>query len=105
MKASKLETVGAWLGLWTPPRDVTVPPVPWRKVALGAAGLAVVVAAFALLAAPAIDDAKDERAARDRAALDERAAARRARIDADQRPRSGTIDRNRAAALTDIEAG
>lgn len=26
--------MGAWLHIWTPPRDVEVPPVPWRKLLL-----------------------------------------------------------------------
>jgi hypothetical protein len=30
-----LQVVGAWLGLWTPPRDAVVPPVPWRRLLLG----------------------------------------------------------------------
>jgi hypothetical protein len=33
--------LGAWLGVWTPPREADVPPIPWRKVALGAAAVAV----------------------------------------------------------------
>ena len=32
----RFEKVGAWLGVWTPPRDAEVPPPPWRKIALGA---------------------------------------------------------------------
>jgi hypothetical protein len=89
VKASKLETLGAWLGLWTPPRDVVVPPVPWGKVALAAAGLAVAIAAFAVFAAPAIDDAKDERSAREERELAERAAQRRERMIRLQAPRYG----------------
>ena len=88
-KASKLETLGSWLGLWTPPRDVVVPPVPWRKVALGAAGLALLVAATAVFVAPAIDDAKDERSAREQRELDRRAAQRRERTIRLQSPRLG----------------
>ncbi len=30
--------LGAWLHLWTPPRDVDVPPVPWRAVGVGRRG-------------------------------------------------------------------
>lgn len=40
--------VGAWLRLWTPPRDVAVPPVPRRALDVGAA--AVVAAAIAAVA-------------------------------------------------------
>src|SRR4051812_9326358 len=31
-RANVLEIVGAWLHLWVPPRDVEIPPVPWRKL-------------------------------------------------------------------------
>lgn len=89
MKASKLEILGAWLGIWTPPRDVEVPPIPWRKVAWVAAGVALVVAAVAVLVAPAIDESKDRSAAQSQRELEARAAARRARIAAMQQPRFG----------------
>jgi hypothetical protein len=104
-KASKLETLGAWLGLWTPPRDVEVPPVPWRKVAWGALGLAIVVAAVALFVAPAIDDAKDEGAAERQRALDQRAAERRARIEREQAPQTGRVRTagSRAAVVAQVE--
>src|SRR3712207_7944463 len=29
-RLSRWEVLGAWLRLWTPPREVEVPPVPWR---------------------------------------------------------------------------
>ena len=104
-KASKLETLGAWLGLWTPPREVVVPPVPWRKVAWGALGLAIVVVAVVLFVAPAVDDAKDESRARDQRALDERAAERRARIEREQRPRTGRARTagSRASVVAQLE--
>jgi hypothetical protein len=103
IKASRLETLGAWLGLWTPPRDVVVPPVPWRKVAVGVALLAVAAAAVAVFVAPAIDDAKTERSAREQRELDARAAARRERIIAMQQPRSGraAADASRAAVVAE----
>ena len=56
MKASKLEILGAWLGIWTPPRDVEVPPVPWRKVGYVALGVLAVAAAVAVFVAPAMDE-------------------------------------------------
>src|SRR5688500_9153496 len=80
-RASRIEILGAWLHLWTPPRDVVVPPVPWRKVALGAAGLALLGVFAALVSAPAIDAAKDE------------GAARRARLRAEQRAMTGALPR------------
>jgi hypothetical protein len=105
VKASRLEILGAWLGIWTPPRDVIVPPVPWRKVAAGAALLALAALAFALFAAPEIDQAKDERSAREQRALDRRAAARRARIVAMQQPRFGRAPESapRAAVVAHAE--
>ena len=41
-RASILEIVGVWLHVWTAPRDVVIPPVPWRKLLLwGGAGMAI----------------------------------------------------------------
>ena len=101
-KASKLETLGAWLGVWTPPRDVVVPPIPWRKVAMVAAGLLLVAAAVAAFVAPAIDDAKDESSAQERRELEQRAAQRRARLRQIQKPRTGALP---AAATRDDAVG
>ena len=105
VKASRLETLGAWFGLWTPPRDVEVPPVPWRKVAWGAFALALVIAAVVVFVAPAIDDAKDERSARDQRALDERAQARTERIRREQQPQTGRARAagSRAAVVAQVE--
>jgi hypothetical protein len=84
-RLSRWETVGAWLHLWTPPKDLEVPPIPWRKLALwGAVGL-LVAGAAAVIAVPRIDERKQEGAAqraRDAAAADN---AERARLRADQR--------------------
>ncbi len=90
-RASRLETLGAWLHLWTPPRDCDVPPVPWRKVAAGAAVLAALGVVLALAVAPAIDDAKREGAAEERAAAAKRGAARRERMRIEQQPRTGRL--------------
>lgn len=100
-KASKLEILGVWLHLWTPPRDCEIPPVPWRKVALGAAALVAVGVFTALVIAPSIDEAKDRSAAEEARALEERAKARRARIREEQRARFGRLERGapRAASL------
>ncbi|HEV2811995.1 MAG TPA: hypothetical protein VGW10_01980 [Solirubrobacteraceae bacterium] len=100
-RASRLEILGAWLHVWTPPRDVHVPPVPWRKVGIGAGVLVVLGVATALVVAPAIDDAKDRGAAERQAAEDRRAAARRARLIEEQRPRRGRLpaEASRIAAL------
>jgi hypothetical protein len=86
-RASWVETVGAWLRLWTPPRDVEVPPVPVRALAIGGvAALAVVVAATAFVA-PRIDDSKDRAAAAEQRERDARRLAERERIRAEQRAR------------------
>jgi hypothetical protein len=88
-RASALEIVGAWLRIWTPPRDADIPPVPWRKLGLGAlAGLVVLGAALAVLV-PRIDEGKRERAAADAAERARTRAANRARIVHEQRPRHG----------------
>ena len=58
MRASRWEILGAWLHVWTPPRDVEIPPVPRRAVALMAGGLAVATAAVVLLLVPALDRSK-----------------------------------------------
>lgn len=44
--------------MWTPPRGVDVPPVPWRKVALGALALVAASSAAAAVIIPRVDDAK-----------------------------------------------
>jgi hypothetical protein len=88
-RASRLETLGAWLGVWTPPRDVEVPPVPWGAVGVGAALLAVVAGAFLALGAPAIDTRKDEAARERERALETARAERVAAQRVEQRPRTG----------------
>src|SRR5262245_10973419 len=89
-RASIFEIVGAWLRVWTPPRDVEIPPVPWRKLALGAAAALVVVGAALAVLVPRIDSGKNSRAAKDAAAAAHAQAANRARIVAEQRPRHGS---------------
>jgi hypothetical protein len=93
-RATLPETVGAWLRVWTAPRDVEVPPVPVRGLLVGAAILVVLLAGAAALIVPAIDDSKERSAAAEaREAAQRREASRRETI-AEQRPR--TLD---AAAL------
>jgi hypothetical protein len=108
-RASRMETLGAWLGLWTPPRDCEVPPVPWRKVALGAAALVALVVLAAVVVAPAIDEGKRETATAERAAAERRAAARRERLAVEQRARTGRLTvlapRTRAVALVEAAIG
>jgi hypothetical protein len=95
---SRWEVLGAWLRLWTPPRDVDVPPVPWRKVA-ALAGLVVAAAiAFAVVGLPAINDSN--RKASDRQArIDARLHAERNRqIAASQVPHRARATPARSAA-------
>ncbi|HEV2999906.1 MAG TPA: hypothetical protein VGW75_04120 [Solirubrobacteraceae bacterium] len=108
-RASRLEILGAWLHVWTPPRDCYVPPVPWRKVAAGAGVLLLVGVFVALVVAPAIDESKQESAAEEQAAADRRAAARRAAMRAEQRPRTGRLpaaaSRERSLAFVEVAIG
>jgi hypothetical protein len=89
-RASVLEIVGVWLHVWTAPRDVVIPPVPWRKLAIWT-GVAVVLLGAALaVMIPRINEGKDNRAA---AAAAEQARAQkvnRERIIRLQQPRTGS---------------
>jgi hypothetical protein len=87
-RASLPETVGAWLRIWTPPRDVVVPPVPVRKLVIGVVATLIVAGAATAIVAPRIDDAKEERATAQAREEAQRAAARRDRQIAEQRPRT-----------------
>jgi hypothetical protein len=105
-RLSRWEILGAWLNVWTPPRDAHVPPIPWRKLAVGGL-LTLLVAGGALaLIAPRIDDAKEERAAREQRELDQRWAARRERIAREQQPRTGRLEAGagRGEAVAAVEA-
>ena len=88
-KASLPATVGAWLKVWTPPRDVEVAPPPSRRtLATAAALLVVVVAGAAALIVPAIDAGKErDAAAQAREDAVRREASRRETI-REQRPRT-----------------
>ena len=88
-KASLPATVGAWLKVWTPPRDVEVAPPPsGRTLAIAAALLVVVVAGAAALIVPAIDAGKErDAAAQAREDAARREASRRETI-REQRPRT-----------------
>ena len=86
----RLETVGAWLRIWTPPKGVPVPPVPKRKLLAGALVAAAILAALASWAVPTIEHGKDVGAAKRRREEAARVRAERARLAADQRPHSFT---------------
>jgi len=87
-KASLPATVGAWLKVWTPPRDVEVAPPPsGRTLAIAAIVLVALVAGAAALIVPAIDSSKERSAAAQaREDAQRRAASRRETI-REQRPR------------------
>ncbi|MEY2514337.1 MAG: hypothetical protein QOJ89_1695 [bacterium] len=93
MRASRWEIVGAWLHIWTPPRDVEVPPFPWRLGLLGLAALAALIALFFVLVAPRIDEGNQDRAARDARTLAAKQRAEGARLTRDQRPQSARAAR------------
>jgi type II secretory pathway pseudopilin PulG len=88
-KANVFETLGAWLHVWVPPRDAVVPPIPWRKMAIGT-GIGAVILAIALaILVPRIDSSKEEYAARKAAEKRAAVAHNRARITRSQTPRTG----------------
>jgi hypothetical protein len=85
---TRAEIVGAWLHIWTAPKGVEVPPVPVRKLVLGALGLAVVVAIAAALVIPPLDRGKQAGAQRDARNTAAALRAEIARLRVDQRPQS-----------------
>src|SRR5690242_15367795 len=88
-RANVLEIVGAWLHIWTPPRDARVPPIPWRKLAIGTGiGLVIVGIALAILI-PRIDNHKEQTARADAAYKAAAVAKNRARINRSQAPKHG----------------
>lgn len=85
MRASRWEILGAWLRIWTPPRDVEIAPLPRRAAAGLAAVLAALVVAGILLVAPALDRAKQRETASEQRAQAAATRAKRARLRFDQR--------------------
>ena len=71
-RLGRLEILGAWLGVWTPPRGAAVPPVPWHWIAGGAAALAIALLAAAALLVPGILDDRDRAGDRAREAAQRR---------------------------------
>ena len=105
-KLSRFEILGAWLNLWTPPRDAHVPPVPWRMIGIWTPVVLVALGIAAAITVPRIDDAKDQRAATEQRELETRQAARRERIRREQVPRTGatTADQSRGEVIATVEA-
>ena len=78
-RLSRWEIVGAWLHVWTPPKGLDVPAIPWRKVAIWGSLGAIVIGAAAAIAIPKIDEGKKRGAAeraRQSAAADAKETAR-----------------------------
>jgi hypothetical protein len=100
---SRWEIVGAWLQIWTPPKGIEIPAVPWRKLALGAVAGAVLIGVGAAIAVPRIVEGK--RAGAAKTARDAAAAvhAEQARLRADQRVHSLTVPA-RANLVASLEA-
>jgi hypothetical protein len=100
---TRWEILGAWLHVWTPPKGLEVPPVPWRKLVFWGALAAFVIAAVAVVSVPRIDESKKQGAAeraKQAAAADD---AERARLRADQRVHSATLAAG-ADAVAALEA-
>ena len=88
-RLSRFETLGAWLHVWTPPRDAVVPPVPWRRIAAGAAIAAVLLGGLAAWLVPRINQAKHSHAAAERRAAAAVSTRERRILERDQRLHSG----------------
>jgi hypothetical protein len=115
-RATRWEILGARLRIWTPPRDVEIPPVSRRAAAVTIAALVLAAILLATVVAPAIDRAKDRTAARERRAHAAFVERERARLVAEQRARrarspavarlhaAGRDAAARAALLADVRA-
>jgi hypothetical protein len=88
-RLSRFETVGAWLHVWTPPRDAAVPPVPWRRIGIGTAIAAIVLGALAAWLIPRIDRAKHREVAAEQRQLAALSARERRVLARDQRLHAG----------------
>src|SRR3954469_15049129 len=89
-RLGRLEVLGAWLGVWTPPRGAEVPPVPWRAVAVAGTILALGLLAAAVLLVPGIVGNRERADERARKGAQQRPAEPLAAAEREQRPRTGT---------------
>jgi hypothetical protein len=94
------ERLGAWLGLWTPPRGVVVPPPPWRAIGIGAALVLALAGTALAIAVPRISERREADRERQVRVEAERHARFLASVDREQAPRRGAA----AAAPRDVEA-
>src|ERR1700736_4149036 len=100
-RAGRFEVVGAWLHVWTPPRGVTIPPVPWRRLAIGAALVALGLTGLGLWLVPRIEDAQRtqaRQAARQAAIFGARERARLRRDQELRRARAPSLPSSRTPA-------
>jgi hypothetical protein len=88
-RASIPEIVGVWLHVWTAPRGVEIPPVPWRKLALWTGVGAVVIGIALAIMIPRINDGIAERNAKAAAEQAHAQKVNRARVIKLQQPRYG----------------
>ena len=88
-RLGRLETLGAWLNLWTPPRDVPVPAVPWKALGITATVLVAGLVALALLVFPRVAADRDAAREREQRIAAERHAALLASVDREQQPHVG----------------
>jgi hypothetical protein len=84
-RATRWEILGARLRIWTPPRDVEIPPISRRAVAVTITALVLATVAVVTLVAPAIYRSKDRTAARERREHAASARSERARLALEQR--------------------
>jgi hypothetical protein len=98
-RATRWEILGARLRIWTPPRDVEIPPISRRAVTLTIAALVLATVAVLTLVAPAIDRSKRRTAAQERRAHAAAVRRERARLTVEQRARRG-----RAPAVARLHA-
>jgi type II secretory pathway pseudopilin PulG len=97
-RASLPEIVGAWLRVWTPPRDVDVPDVPVRKLLIGTAVALVVLGAAGAVIVPRIEGRKDRQAAEAAREHAQLLQARRLQAIREQRPQQLRVPNLRPAA-------
>jgi hypothetical protein len=88
-RLGRLEVLGAWLGVWTPPRGAAVPPVPWRALSAIGAVIAVALLVAAALLVPSIVGDRQRAGERAREAAQRRHAQSLAEAIREQRPRTG----------------
>ncbi len=110
-RLTRWEIVGAWLHVWTPPKGLEVPPVPWRRLAVWAVVGSVVLGVASAIAIPGIEAGKSRGAADRARAASAAEAAERARLRVDQRvhvatvsPGADLVRRLEAVITTDAQA-